>query len=121
VLEEPASITKKFKRAVTDSDSEVRYDPVAKPGVSNLLEILAAVTRRTPQAAAEGYRQYGPLKADTAEAVVEYLRPVQARYAELAADPGEVTRLLRIGSGKARAVASGTLERAYGALGLLPA
>ncbi|MFM7535301.1 MAG: tryptophan--tRNA ligase [Acidimicrobiales bacterium] len=120
VLEDPASIVKKFKRAVTDSDAEVRYDPAAKPGVSNLLEILAAVTGRTPQEAAAGYTQYGPLKADTAEAVVEYLRPVQARYAELAADPGEVARLLRIGSGKARAVASATLDRAYRALGLLP-
>ena len=77
-----------MKRAVTDTESEVRYDVAAKPGVSNLLSILAACTGRTPEAAAEGYTQYGPLKADTAEAVVELLRPIQARYHELEADPG---------------------------------
>jgi len=120
LLDQPAAITKRIKSAVTDSETVVRFDPAAKPGVSNLLEILAAVTGRTPQEAAEGYAQYGPLKADTAEAVVEYLRPVQARYAELAADPGEVARLLRIGSGTARSVAAATLGRAYRALGLLP-
>ena len=75
LMDEPAAIMKKFKRAVTDSDSEVRYDRAAKPGVSNLLEILAVATGRTPEQAAEGYTQYGPLKTDAGEAVVAMLAP----------------------------------------------
>ena len=66
-----SSVAKKIKRAVTDNDDEVRFDPEAKPGVSNLLSILAACTGRTPAECAEGYTQYGPLKTDTAAAVVE--------------------------------------------------
>jgi tryptophanyl-tRNA synthetase len=97
------------------------YDPEGRPGVSNLLEILGAATGRTPEQAAKGYTQYGPLKAETAEAVVELLRPVQARYRELEADPGAVTALLAKGAGKARAVARATLRRAKDAIGLLPA
>jgi tryptophanyl-tRNA synthetase len=121
MLDDPAVIMKKFKRAVTDSDSEVRYDVAAKPGVSSLLDILAAATDRTPQEVAEGYTQYGPLKNDTGEAVVALLAPIQQRYAELIADPAELARLLRIGSGRARAVASATLQRAYDAIGLVRA
>ena len=81
VLEDLKAVEKKIKRAVTDTETEVRYDPVAKPGVSNLLSILAAATGRTPDECAGGYSQYGPLKADTAAAVVELLAPVQQRYA----------------------------------------
>ncbi|MCU0261018.1 MAG: tryptophan--tRNA ligase [Ilumatobacteraceae bacterium] len=117
----PAVVLKKFKRAVTDSDTDVRYDPATKPGVSNLLEILGAVTGRTPVQVAEGYTQYGPLKVDAGEAVVALLEPIQARRRELLDDRGELTRLLRVGADKARAVASATLERAYRAIGLLPA
>lgn len=120
LLDEPAVIMKKFKRAVTDSDSDVRYDRDVKPGVTNLLEIHAAATGKRPDEIAAGYRQYGPLKTDTGEAVVELLRPVQDRYRELMADPGELSRLLSIGAGKARAVASATLGRVYDAVGLLP-
>ena len=118
VLEDLASVTKKIKRAVTDTESEVRFDPTDKPGVSNLLSILAACTGRTPEEAAEGYSQYGPLKADTAAAVAAVLEPIQARHRALAADPGEVTRLLAVGADKARAVAGPTLARARHALGL---
>jgi tryptophanyl-tRNA synthetase len=118
--EDPAAIMKKFKRAVTDSDSEVRFDREAKPGVSNLLEILAACTGETPEALATRYTQYGPLKSDTGEAVVELLRPVQARYTELMADRAELQRLLRKGAEKAGAVAAATLDRAQRAIGLLP-
>ena len=88
--------------------------------MANLLSILAAATGTTPQAAAEGFTQYGPLKQATGEAVAELLRPVQERYAELAAEPGEVARLLAIGAHKARDVAAKTLERAQDNLGLLP-
>jgi tryptophanyl-tRNA synthetase len=120
LLDDPADIERRFKRAVTDSENEVRYDPTAKPGVSNLLSILAAATGRSPADAAKGYTQYGPLKTDTAAAVVELLRPIQARYRELQADPAETARLLGIGAAKAQAVASATLERAQRAIGLLP-
>jgi tryptophanyl-tRNA synthetase len=121
LLDAPTVILKKFKRAVTDSDSEVYYDVAAKPGVSSLLDILAASTGRTPEQAAAGYTQYGPLKVDTGEAVVALLEPIQARYHELIADKAELARLLHIGSEKARAVASATLRRAYDAIGLVPA
>ena len=118
--DDPAAIMKKFKRAVTDSESEVRFDRATKPGVSNLLEILAACTGRTPDAVATDYSQYGPLKNDTGEAVVAVLTPIQERYRELLADRAELARLLRVGADKARAVASRTLERAYTNIGILP-
>ena len=107
LLDDPEMIARKFKRAVTDSESEVRYDPAAKPGVSNLLEILGAATGQAPADLARGYTQYGPLKADAGDAVIELLTPIQARYRELLDDPGELASLLRIGSAKARAVAVG--------------
>ena len=84
MLDDPKTIMKKFKRAVTDSETEVRYDVAEKPGVSGLLDILAAVTDRTPQQAAEGYTQYGALKVDTGEAGGCTFRghlPVSARKA----------------------------------------
>ncbi len=121
MLEDPAAIMKKFKRAVTDSDTEVRFDRAEKPGISNLLEILAACTGETPQALATKYTQYGSLKVDTGEAVVETLRPIQARYHELMTDRGQLQSLLRIGADKARSVASATLARAQRSIGMLPA
>src|SRR3954447_21155712 len=121
VMDDPATIVKKFKRAVTDSDGEVRVDRENKPGVTNLLEILAACTGDDPEALAGKYSQYGPLKADTGAAVVELLRPVQDRYRELVGDPAQLSALLRQGAAKARSVASVTLQRAYDAIGLLPA
>ncbi len=120
LADDPKVIERKVKRAVTDTEADVRYDPRSKPGVSNLLSILAAATGRTPQQAAEGYTQYGPLKADTAAAVVELITPIQQRYRDLVADPGETTRLLAIGSAKASDIAAATLARARDALGLLP-
>jgi tryptophanyl-tRNA synthetase len=120
MLDDPAAILKKFKRAVTDSDSEVRYDRENKPGISNLLEIQAAATGRSPEVIAAGYTQYGPLKVDTGEAVIELLRPIQARYNELMTDRAQLSALLRIGAAKARATAAATLERAYSNIGFLP-
>ena len=113
-------VAKKIKRAVTDSEPEVRYDPVAKPGVSNLLSILGAATGRDPVEAAKGYEQYGPLKSDTAEAVVEMLRPIQARVEELRKDPAQTAALLERGASKAREVASEVVARAKERIGLLP-
>jgi tryptophanyl-tRNA synthetase len=118
VLDDPKVIERKFKRAVTDSGTEVRYDPETKPGVSNLLSILAAATDGDPAALAERYTQYGPLKSDTAEAVIELLRPLQQRFAELSADPGEASRILAMGADKARKTASATMVRVRERLGL---
>jgi tryptophanyl-tRNA synthetase len=122
VLDDPKRIAKKIRSAVTDSEAEVRHDRATKAGVSNLLEINAAATGRTIDQAEAAYAggQYGPLKVETAEAVVELLRPVRERYEELAADPGEVARLLAAGADKARARASSTLSRAFDAMGFLP-
>ncbi len=118
VLDEPKVIERKFRRAVTDSEAEVRYDPEAKPGVSNLLSILAAATDADPVTLADRYSQYGALKADAAEAVIELLRPLQARFAELAADPGETSRILSLGADKARKTAGATMVRVRDRLGL---
>jgi tryptophanyl-tRNA synthetase len=117
----PGVILKKFKRAVTDSDSEVRFDRASKPGVSNLLEILAACTGESPEVLAGRYTQYGPLKQDTGDAVAALLEPIQRRHRELLDDRAELSSLLRRGAAKARAVASATLARAYDRIGFLPA
>ncbi len=119
LLEPAKAIEKKFKRAVTDNDNEVRYDRETKPGVSNLLDILAAATGGDPEALADGYTQYGPLKADTAAAVIEALTPIQARVDEL--DDEAVTKILVAGAEKARDIAVPVLNRAKKAAGLLVA
>ena len=120
LLDDPDTIARKFKRAVTDSDGDVRYDPAHKPGVSNLLEILAALRDEKPENVAAGYSQYGPLKTDAGDAVIEALRPVRERATQLLADRGELASLLHKGAEKARTVAAATLQRAYDAVGLLP-
>jgi tryptophanyl-tRNA synthetase len=119
LLDDLSTIERKIKRAVTDTETQVRYDPATKPGVSNLLSILAACTDRTPEQAAADYSQYGPLKADTAAAVVAVVEPIQKRYRELAADPAETGRILAAGAAKARTTAAATLARAKTAVGLL--
>lgn len=121
LLDEPKTILKKFKRAVTDSDGDVRYDPENKPGVSSLLDINSAVTGRTPDEVAAEYTQYGPLKVETGEAVIALVEPIQQRYAELMTDRAELARLLVIGADRAREVASATMARASAAVGLLNA
>ncbi|MFV0317627.1 MAG: tryptophan--tRNA ligase [Microthrixaceae bacterium] len=115
-----ARTAKKIKRAVTDSDNEVRWDPAGKPGVSNLLGILGACTGRDPRDLAAEYDQYGPLKADTADAVVAVLEPIQTRLTELRSDPAETTRLVHLGAERARSVAVPVLDRVNEHLGLLP-
>ena len=120
LLDDPAVIEKKFKRAVTDSGNEVVYDRATKPGVANLLEILAAATASTPEATAASYTQYGALKAATGAAVAEVLAPIRLRYHELMNDRGELARLVRQGDARAEIVAAATLARAHNAIGLLP-
>ena len=119
VLDPPEEIDRKVRKAVTDTDTAVRYDPAAKPGVSNLLELLAAAQGGDPAQLAGAFDSYGGLKAAVTESLVELLRPVQARYAELHADPGHVTAVLAAGAAKARSVAGPTLDRAMEAMGLL--
>ena len=110
-LDDPKDVERKIKRAVTDSDGEVRWDPEAKPGVANLLSILGAVTGQSPEALAGRYQQYGPLKTDTADAVVEALRPVRTRFLELAADPTAADAILAKGAEKASTTAAATMAR----------
>ena len=118
VLDDAKDIERKIKRAVTDTDGEVRFDPLAKPGVSNLLSILAAATGTTAEKAVGSYTQYGPLKSDTAAAVIEMVRPLQTRFAEFIADPAEADRLIRAGAAKAQMVAASTMVRVKAALGI---
>jgi tryptophanyl-tRNA synthetase len=123
LFDDPSVIARRIRRAVTDADAgdaSVRYDRAHKPGVSNLLEILAASTGRDPEKVAGDYTRYGDLKADTAAAVLELIGPIRARYEELSADPGAVTEVLRAGAERAEAVAAVTLARAMDAIGLLP-
>ncbi|MFG2313293.1 tryptophan--tRNA ligase [Streptomyces sp. NPDC048566] len=121
LLDEPETVRKKIMRAVTDSGQEVAYDREERPGVSNLLEILAACEGGDPEELSGAYTSYGALKKDTAEAVVELLRPVRERHRELCADPDRVDRVLRVGAARAREAARPTVDAAYRAIGLLPA
>ena len=122
VLDPPKVIEKKIKSAVTDSGSEIRHDRAEKPGVSNLIEIYGAVTGRSIVEVEKEFdgKQYGVFKVAVADAVVEFMRPVQERYAALAADPAEVDRRLRAGADAATALADPVLARAIRAAGLLP-
>ncbi|HXW81346.1 MAG TPA: tryptophan--tRNA ligase, partial [Acidimicrobiales bacterium] len=124
LFDDPKVIERKVRRAVTDLDPPgpgvVRWDPVAKPGVSNLLEVLAALRGGKPDEIAARYDNYGQLKADAAEAVVETLRPLQERYSELAQDPSAVQAILADGAARASEIAARTFERARSAIGLLP-
>jgi tryptophanyl-tRNA synthetase len=100
----------------------VRHDRDAKPGVSNLIEIYgAAAGKKIPQVEAEfAGQQYGAFKAAVADAVVEMLRPVRERYAELEADPDAVDRALARGAAKAEVLAAATMTRVRAATGQLP-
>jgi tryptophanyl-tRNA synthetase len=120
LLDPPEEITRKVRKAVTDTDGEVRYDRAAKPGLANLLDLLAAATDRTPAEVATGYTRYGDLKNDVAEALGGLLAPVRTRRAELEGDPSYVDAVLAAGAAKAHAVAAATYARAADVMGLLP-
>jgi tryptophanyl-tRNA synthetase len=119
MLDSPEAITKKFKRAVTDPGTEVRYDPETKAGVSNLLSILSLCSGKTiPQLEAEFVgKGYGHLKIATAEAVIAELAPIQQRYREIMANGG-LDEILDQGSKKAAGIAAPTLFRVQQAMGL---
>jgi len=120
LLDEPDAIRKKFRSAVTDSGREVRRAE-DKPGVTNLVDILAVATERSPEDIERAYdgSGYGDLKRDVGEAVVELLRPVGERYLELRGDETELMRLLALGADKARAASVGTLEVMYERMGFV--
>jgi tryptophanyl-tRNA synthetase len=121
ILDPPDRLKKKIMSAVTDSGSEVRASP-DKPGVTALLDILAAVTD-TPVPHLEARYDgagYGAFKRDVLDALVAYLEPIQTRHAELSADPDAVIAALEQGADKARALAQPTMERVREVVGLLP-
>jgi tryptophanyl-tRNA synthetase len=122
VLDEPAVIERKIKRAVTDSGTDIVRAP-DKPGVTNLIDILAVARGTTPEAVEremQSARGYGDLKAATAEAVVEMLAPVRERYAELRGDEQRLESILAEGADKARAMARETMADVRAAMGVGP-
>jgi tryptophanyl-tRNA synthetase len=122
VLDEPDAIRKKFKRAVTDSGSEVvRGDD--KPGITNLIEILATVRGVTPEAIEQDFAglRYGDLKTAVGDEVAEWLAPVREAYVELRADEDALEGILEAGAEKARAIASATVADVRAAMGVGPA
>jgi tryptophanyl-tRNA synthetase len=121
LMDEPAVTAKKFRSAVTDTGREVRYDPAEKPGISNLLDILAATTGRPiPELEAEYEgRGYGDFKKDVADAVVERVAPIRERTLELLEDPAELDRLLAIGADKATERAERMLREVYDRVGFV--
>jgi tryptophanyl-tRNA synthetase len=118
ILDRPEAIRRKVRRAVTDSEFSLSYDPVGRPAVANLAEITAALTGTTPAAVLAGCSGYGQLKDTCADAVIAELEPVQRRHDELLGDPAELAGVLRAGAVRARAVAGPTLARAQSAMGV---
>lgn len=112
LAESPAEAAKKIKRAVTDTVNNIAYDPANQPGVSNLIELLAACTSRTPQQVEKEFagQQYGALKGAVADAVAATLEPLQAEYNRLMNDKAELLSILTKGAENAQAVASVTLR-----------
>lgn len=122
LLDDPKVTRKKVMSAVTDSDRDIRYDPVDKPGVSNLLTLLAAFGGEDVNALAVSYdgRGYGDLKKDVAEVVVDFCTGFRGQVDELMSDPAELSRLVRLGADRARAAATPTLAAVYERVGFVP-
>ncbi|ARQ68963.1 tryptophan--tRNA ligase [Streptomyces marincola] len=122
LMDEPKASGKKFRSAVTDTGTEVRYDPEGKPGVSNLLVIYSALTGIGVAELEEKFagRLYGALKTELADVFAEWVAPFRARTEEFLKDPAELDRVLALGADKARAVATATLADVYGKVGFLP-
>jgi tryptophanyl-tRNA synthetase len=122
LLEDPRIIAKRIKSAVTDGGRDIRFDEAEKPGVSNLLSILGALSGRSIETLEADYdgKGYGDLKKDVAEIVVDLATPYRDRTNELLADPAELDRILAEGAERARDVASATLARVYDRVGFLP-
>jgi tryptophanyl-tRNA synthetase len=114
-------IEKKFKRAVTDSGTEISYSD-EKPGIKNLIDIQSAITGKTAEEIVASYqgKLYGHLKVDTANIVIQELKPLQERTQQFLSDKGELQRTLRLGADKAAAKAEATLKNVYRAIGFVP-
>jgi tryptophanyl-tRNA synthetase len=123
MLDDPRASAKKIRSAVTDSGTEIRFDETEKPGVSNLLTILSALTDRSVEDLEKAYdgRGYGDLKKDLAEAVVEFVTPFRDRTLELLTDRAQLDAILRDGTERAAAVAERTLADVYDRVGFVPA
>jgi tryptophanyl-tRNA synthetase len=123
LLDEPKVVEKKLKSAVTDTGREVRFDPVDKPGVSNLMTILSSFSGESLAAIEERFadRGYGDLKKETAAAALEWLVPFQERVRALLTDEDRLDAILSAGAARAGAIARDTVERVYAAVGFLPA
>jgi tryptophanyl-tRNA synthetase len=119
MLDPPDTIRKKVKTAVTDSGTDVHYDPEQKPGISNLIELLTVATGDSIADVEARYdgSGYGKFKDEVGDALVELLVPIQERYRELRSDPAELQRLLAMGADKARASSAPTLARMYERMG----
>ena len=122
LLDPPALIRKKVKRAVTDSGTEISYDPVEKAGIANLLNIFSAYSGESIEALVAHFegKQYGHLKGELAELLVEELAPLQARYAELMADKGALEGILADGAEACQHRAARTLTKVHKKVGLVP-
>lgn len=122
IMDSNDQITKKIKSAVTDSDREVTYDPAAKPGIANLVGLLAAATNQGIEATAASVAGlgYGAFKEQVADALVSVIDPVRTKTQELLNDPAALQQQIEHGATKARAVAAATVNTAYNRLGLLP-
>ncbi|MFD9816704.1 tryptophan--tRNA ligase [Streptomyces sp. NPDC059080] len=123
LLDDPKATAKKIKSAVTDTDTVIRFDREAKPGVSNLLTILSTLTGTGIPELEKEYegKMYGALKTDLAGVMVDFVTPFRDRTQEYLDDPATLDAILAKGAEKARAVAAETLATAYDRLGLLPA
>lgn len=123
LLDEPKATAKKVKSAVTDTDTVIRFDPVEKAGVSNLLTIHSTLSGKTVAELEVEYegKMYGALKTDLADIVVDFVTPFRSRTQEYLDDPETLDSILAKGAEKARAVAAETLASAFDKLGFLPA
>lgn len=121
LLDPPEVVRRKIKTAVTDSGSDVRCDP-AKPGISNLITIYAAVSGEDVESIQNRYagRGYGEFKSDLTERVIDFLSPIQARYKSIAADPAMLVEVLKKGTHRARERSEATLSRVHDAIGFIP-
>jgi len=122
LMDSPDDIRRKFKRAVTDSETAVRFDPENKPGVSNLLTIYCTATGKTPEEAEEQFagQGYGVFKPAVADAVIELLRPIREESLRLLGDKAYLEQLYRQGAERASRIAARTLEKVHKKLGFIP-
>ena len=120
-LDDPAVIMKKFKKAVTDSDTTIAYDPENKAGISNLLRILAVTENKSVEKTVEDCQglRYGDLKVRVGEAVVEMLRPFQDEYKKLVNEKDYLLKCAKLGKEKAQAKAEKVLKRFKDAIGYI--